>query len=248
MRAKAKSTTSATRAIGVRITAGQFAWLDRQAGTPSSVIRRLLDREVARGTAGGRGNVSRAELLEVAAQITDLADRVAVAPVVEDAAETEDRQSPAPAPEAVAPVVGVAAAPMAVEPPAPVAELEPAPDLLSSLPSLAPVAEVVESVEPEVGPHLSVVEVWLMDGWPVRTARGHLKSLDYSQLPPVELDRVLVQLGKSRSEFTVRLDRLVAEWLEASGQPAPDDEDHATEARLAYAAELRAALMDPEVG
>ena len=115
MRAKAKGPSLATHAIGIRITAEQFAWLSRQPGTSGSVIRRLLDRELARVAEPGKGKVSRAELLEVAAQITELAERVDTplpepepvaveaspkpAPVGEAAGENEGPPPPAPEPE-----------------------------------------------------------------------------------------------------------------------------------------------------
>lgn len=84
----------ATHAIGVRITAEQFSWLRRQAGTSSAVIRRLLDREVA-GADSGKEPASAAEVWALTAAVTRLVERL----------------------EALAPVVEVEAAPVAVEPP-----------------------------------------------------------------------------------------------------------------------------------
>lgn len=265
MRAKAKVPSLATHAIGVRITAEQFAWLSRQPGTSGSVIRRLLDRELARVAEPGKGKVSRAELLEVAARITELAERVDTplpepvaveasprpTPVGEDAAENEGPQPPAPEPEAVAPVVEVEAAPVAGEPPAPGAELEPPPDLFASLPSPAPVGEASPVAEPEPEEPLYVVERWIADGgngWSAKLARAILASLDAMRdLSDADLTVWVTEtLHKRRSDFDAVVGRYLAAWLEARGEAAPVDENSARWARLAFAAELRAVLAKLE--
>ena len=179
------------------------------------MIRRLLDREVARGTAGGRGKVSRAELLELAAQITDLAERAenqSPTPVGEDAAENV---SPPPALDSsrtmrpVAPVVEVEAVP---QPPAP-----------------EPVAVAARP--------LSVVERWVAEG----KGENRLVILEKRcELTEAELDLDLASRGIPRAKFDAFLARILAEWLEEQGEPMRSADT--TVAISTLAAKLREAL------
>lgn len=145
-------------------------------------------------------------LAELAAATKRIEAHLSV-PVGGEQVERVGPQSPAPKPEATAPV--------AVEPP-------PQP--------------VVESAPPDPPP--SVVERWLAEGWPVRTARGLLAGIeDALNLTDAELDRKLKGRGLSRTNFDAELERKLAELLEARGEPP-------TEAMGALAAELRAVLAE----
>ncbi len=183
------------------------------------MIRRLLDREVARGTAGGRGKVSRAELLEVAAQITDLAERAenqSPTPGVEDATKNVGPQPGLDASRTmrpVAPVGELEADAVAVGPPAPVAELEPAPEAL------------------------------VLGLWPVGKARVLLADLDrVLHLTDTELAEHLAERGIPRPMFDSYLKRELGKWLGTAKVPPADPR----EAVAALAAELRDALASGE--
>ena len=109
---------------------------------------------------------------------------------------------------------------------------------------LPPPEPVVAAATPEPPP--SVVERWIAEewnGWSLKRARSILRWLDNKDtLSDADLTVWVESIALQRPAWDARLDGLVAEWLEARGEPAPDDAAHARAARLAYAAELRATL------
>ncbi|MHB1527002.1 MAG: hypothetical protein ACYCZN_12130 [Candidatus Dormibacteria bacterium] len=233
----------ATHAIGVRVTAAQFAWLSQQPGTSGSVIRRLLDREVARGAAPGNGKVSRAELLGVAAQITELAERVesrSSAPVVGARVDTPEppppdpqpvavESSPRPEPESVGeePAGRIGPQPAMPEPEAS------APMAVESPPE--PAVEAVTSAPPP-----SEMESWLETWLKVPAASALLTALDVKlNRTDADLTSLVRRQGKSRVDFDQYLYRLMTRWSRKRAAPVPADQAEAT---AAFAADLRAAL------
>ncbi|MDA8332014.1 MAG: hypothetical protein M0027_12620 [Candidatus Dormibacteraeota bacterium] len=110
------SLESPTRALGVRLTAAQHAWLSQQPGTPSSVIRHLLEREVQQPSplpvgedpVLGEGprpaparkplkaSAGQADLLALAAQVSELV--AAVARLDQQIAEMAEQRSWSPPP------------------------------------------------------------------------------------------------------------------------------------------------------